>query len=76
MHENKNFDFSAILETIEPFLAVRGNSWPCVLVFILYVPVYLFLIVHVIFLEDKDNPREKMEIVIDKDIFIASVSIP
>ena len=45
------------------------------LVFILYVPVYLFLIVHVIFLEDKDNPLEKMEIVIDKDIFIASVSI-
>ena len=36
----------------------------------------LVLIVHVIFLEDKDNPLEKMEIVIDKDIFIASVSTP
>ena len=36
----------------------------------------LVLIVHVIFLEEKDNPSsEKMEIVIDKDIFIASVSM-
>ena len=35
----------------------------------------LVLIIHVTFLEDKDNPQEKMEIVIDKDIFIASVSV-
>ena len=36
----------------------------------------LIVIVSAIFLEEKDNPSsEKMEIVIDKDIFIASVSM-
>ena len=47
----------------------------CVCVCLVYNNV-LIVIVPAIFLEEKDNPTsEKMEIVIDKDIFIASVSM-
>ena len=47
----------------------------CICVCLVVYNNVLIVIVLAIFLEDKDNPPEKMEIVIDKDIFIASVSI-